>query len=317
MRTSVIVLLMSWLLLAMPVFCEVNRPLAPWPPPEGRLRVIIDSDAANEVDDQYALALALGFRDRLSIEGLVAAHYGLRGGAKGIDRSFREIQVVLEKAGMSGQIPVKRGSDPIVYLDRITESEGVDFIIERARAGSPDDPLWLVLLGPATDAAVALLKAPDIADRLVVFWHGRTRWPAQAWNFNAVNDIKAVQVIFKRPCRFILFDAGSYLRIPPEETKTRYAPLGPLGAYLHEIRMRHGWTRSPRKAFYDLGDIAALVEPDCVRWSEEEAPAVAHDLRYDFSKKHGAIIRIYHVERDAAADLLEQALKAIEHRHAR
>ena len=37
-----------------------DRPAAPWPPPSGGLRVIIDADTANEIDDQYALALALG-----------------------------------------------------------------------------------------------------------------------------------------------------------------------------------------------------------------------------------------------------------------
>ncbi len=58
------------------------------------------------------------------------------------------------------------------------------------------------------------MKAPDIADRLVVFWHGRTRWPVQCWNFNAYNDIKAVQIIFKQPCRLVLFDTGTYLRMP-------------------------------------------------------------------------------------------------------
>ena len=286
---------------------ETGRPLPPWPPPEGKLRLIIDTDAANEIDDQYALALALGFRERLTIEGLVAVHYGLRGGSEGIEKSWREIQNVLEKAGLGGQFPVKRGSDPIVYTDRPPESEGVDFIIERARAASPDDPLWLVLLGPATDAATALLKAPEIADRLVVYWHGRTQWPVQAWNFNAFNDIKAVQVIFEVPCRLVLFDTGTYLRIPPEETAKRYSTLGPLGAYLHQIRMRHAWTRSPRKAFYDLGDIAALVSPSCARWPYEDAPAVRHDLRYDFSKRQGTIIRIYHVETATAASLLRNS----------
>ena len=48
----------------------------PWPPPAGPLRVVIDTDAANEIADHYALALALGCPDRLKIEGIVAAHFG-------------------------------------------------------------------------------------------------------------------------------------------------------------------------------------------------------------------------------------------------
>jgi hypothetical protein len=46
------------------------------PPPEKRLCIIIDTDAANEVDDQHAIALALCAPDRFDLRGLVAAHFG-------------------------------------------------------------------------------------------------------------------------------------------------------------------------------------------------------------------------------------------------
>src|SRR5687767_2205910 len=86
------------------------RPQAPWPPPPGPLPVIIDTDAANEVDDIYALALALGFPERLRLEGIVAAHFGETGGTDGIARSYDDIQEVLARAGMAGRFPVKRGA---------------------------------------------------------------------------------------------------------------------------------------------------------------------------------------------------------------
>jgi len=306
-------------LLAVPLLwgADIRRPAAPWPPPSGPLRVIIDTDAGTEVDDQYALALALGSLKRLHIEGLVAAHFGESGGEAGIGKSVAEIERVLEKAGMAGRIPVKRGADPFQYRDRIPASEGVDFIIEQARKATPEQPLWLVLLGPATDAAAALLKAPDIASRLIVFWHGRTQWPLRCWNFNAYNDTRAARLLFELPCRFVLFDTGTYLRIPVEETARRFAPLGPLGAYLHEFRTRTAWYASPAKGFFDLGDIAALVDPGCVRWERVEAPGVDHDLRYDFSKKYGEILRIYHVETDTAFKLLEDVLRSLDRRNRR
>jgi len=292
-------------------FAQQPRPPVPWPPPPGELRVIIDTDAANEVDDQFALALALGLPERLRLEGIVAAHFGLAGGSTGIDRSFSEIERVLENANLRGKIVVKRGSDPLVYRDRVPESEGVDFILEKARGATPEAPLWLVLLGPATDAAAALLKQPSIADRLVILWHGRTQWPVRAWNFNAYNDIKAVQVLFDTPCRFVLFDTGTYLRIPAEETERRLVPLGAFGKYLHDIRMSKPQWRAPEKGFFDLGDIVALADPAAVRWERVAAPRVDHDLRYDFSRNYGEIVRIYHVERDASVDLLEASLRRL------
>ena len=147
---------------------------------------------------------------------------------------------------MADKFIVKHGSDPVVYRDRVPESEGVDFIVEQARKATPEKPLWLVLLGPATDAAAAIMKDPSIADRLVIFWHGRTHWPERAWNFNAYNDIKAVQIIFERPTRLILFDTGTYLTMPLAESKRRIAGVGPLGHFLHDAARRRNMRPIPR-----------------------------------------------------------------------
>lgn len=285
-----------------------TRPAAPWPPPEGKLRVIIDADAANEVDDQYALALALGRPDRLQIEGIVAAHYGDFGGPNGIEKSEAEVHRVLEKAGMAGKVVVKRGADPIAYANRPTTSDGIDFIIERAKTATPEDPIWLVLLGPATDAVAALKRDPSIADRLVVFWHGRSAWPNECLNFNAINDAKAARLLFDLPCRFVLFDTGTHLTIDPAEGLRRFAPRGPLGAYLCEIRNRKPEFASPKKGIFDLGDIAALVDPSCAKFERIEAPAVTHGMRYDFKKPRGQIVRISDVDAAACFQQLEDAL---------
>ncbi len=43
--------------------------------PTGQLRVVVDTDAKNEIDDQYALTWALLSEDQLEIEGMYAAPY--------------------------------------------------------------------------------------------------------------------------------------------------------------------------------------------------------------------------------------------------
>jgi purine nucleosidase len=313
-------LLAGWIVAAFfqdSAFAESQRLLAPWPPPSGSLRVIIDTDAGNEIDDQYALALALGSPQRLHIEGIIAANFGESGGVQGIEKSYQEVQRVLQKAGMTGKIPVKRGADPLIYRDQAVHSDGVDFIIQEARSASPESPVWLVMLGPATDAAAALLKDPGIADRMVVFWHGRTQWPVRCWNFNAYNDILAARLLFKLNCRLVLFDTGEHLLISPDEGERRFGSLGPLGAYLQDIRHRQAWLMDPRKGIFDLGDIAALVDPSIAPWEKDDAPAVTEDLRYDFTKNYGPMVRIYYIEPAPAFQLLEQALKRIQDSMAR
>jgi len=287
------------------------RPAAPWPPPAGPLKVVVDTDTANEIDDQYALALLLGFPERFKLEGLVAAHFGKHGGPGGVEKSYKEILEVLKRAGMEGKFAVRKGLPPFDRADWPTASEGVDFIVERARAATPADPLWLVLLGPATDAVAALRKDPSIADRLVVFWHGRSQWPTKCLNFNADNDRQAARLVFEMPCRFILFDTGAQLRASLEETARRFAPRGPLGAYLQEIRSRRKEYMTDKKGIFDLGDIAALIDPACAPWERVQAPAVRDDMTYDFSRRNGEIVRISDVARDRAFDLLEESLKRI------
>jgi purine nucleosidase len=137
---------------------------------------------------------------------------------------------------MRGRVPVMHGSAPMVFRDRKFQAEGVDFIIQKAHTATPEYLHWLVCIGPATDAAAALIKDPGIADKMIIFWHGRTEWPVHCWNFNAYNDILAARLLFELPCRLVLFDTGTYLRISPEESARRFSSLGPLGAYLQEIR---------------------------------------------------------------------------------
>lgn len=293
------------------LYPAVNRPPAPWPPPSGVIRVIIDTDAGAEIDDQYALSLALGSRGRIRLEGIVGAYFGDFGGPTGASKSVAEIERVLAKAGLSGTVPIKSGATPFVFLDRPPESDGVRFIIDKARVSSPENPLWVVSLGPATDVAAALSIDPGIADRMIVVWHGRTQWPLRCWNYNVWNDPKAARLLFSLPCRLILFDTGDHLTASLEETGNRLAPLGPLGAYLQQIRSKSPSFLLPTKSMFDLGDLTALVDPQAVQWERVEAPAVDYDLRYDFSKKMGSIVRIYYIDRDRAFNDLVNALRTL------
>jgi inosine-uridine nucleoside N-ribohydrolase len=281
------------------------------PPPGESIRVVFDTDAKNEIDDQWALVLALLSLDRFEIEGFVGATFdNERGGRDSVDRSVREIETVLEKAGFAGEWPVKRGSHPMQYADEPSESEGVDFIVDRALAGDPDDPLWVVGLGAATDMASALLQEERIRDRVVAFWHLRTDWPDRCTNFNVFNDVRAARALFHSPLPFVLFDTGGHLTCPMAESERAVAPYGEIGAYLHEYRHEREWFADPEKGFYDLGDVAALVDPGAATWETVECPSIGWDLSYQFEGELGRILRCADVDRDRAFELLYERLRA-------
>jgi hypothetical protein len=280
-------------------------------PPRGkRIRILIDSDAKGEIDDQWAIALAILSPERFDIEGFVGAHFDTRrGGPDSIAESVREIETVLDKAGMSGRWPVIPGAHPLQYKFVPSESEGVDFIIDRAMAGSPEDPLWVIGLGAVTDMASAFLKEPRLVDRVVVFWHLRTRWPEKCYNFNVFGDVRAARLLFHSPLSFVLFDTGTYLYCPLEESEKFVNPYGELGQYLHAYRFNDPWFMQPDKGFFDLGDIAALVEPGLACWEETECPEVDWDLDYQFKGTLGSILRCYQIDRDKTFNLLYEKLK--------
>ncbi len=87
--------------------------------------------------------------------------------------------------------------------------------------------------------------------------------------------------------------------------------IGELGRYLHTYRLTSDSFQSPRKGFYDLGDVAALVDPDLACWDVTPCPEVGWDLGYRFTDKLGAILRCYHVDRDRTFELLYRRLAAL------
>lgn len=281
------------------------------PPRDRKIRVLIDTDARNEIDDVWAIALAARCPERFQIEGFVAANYDNEmpgGGPASVETSARLVETVLEKAGLQGKFPVKRGSPPMRYQFEPSESEGVDFIIEKAMASSPEDPLWIVGLGAATNIASAYLKEPRIAERTVVFWHFRTQWPKRCWNFNVIGDVRAARTVFHSNLAFVLFDTGTNLTCPMEQS-ARWVDFSPLARFIHEFRNEHKGFQSPKKGFFDLGDIAALVDPSLATWEVVDCPEVDWDLAYQFKGTKGKILRCGAIDRDKTFALLEEKLR--------
>jgi purine nucleosidase len=285
------------------------------PPKNERMRIIIVSDATNEIDDIWAIALAILSPERFEIEGFVGSNYdhthnGI--GPKSIDMSVAEIHTILEKAGMAGKYPVYKGSHPMQYEFAPSGSEGVDFIIERAMAGSPDNPLWVIGLGSSTDLASAYLKEPAIKDRVVMFWHARTEqtWPFRAHNYNIKGDMHAARMMFHSPLSLVLFDTGTHLTAGTlEETAENVKPYGALGEYMYNYRLKSDYYKSTTKGYFDLGDIAVLIDPDLGKWEETICPTVTLYMDYNFYKTNGKVLRCFGIDRNKTFELLYRKLK--------
>ena len=205
--------------------------------PEGPLRVIIDTDTANEVDDQFAIAWALMSPHRLSVEAIHAAPFchGLyfdvvdaaaerRGGERtrletlaahigperraemaaartaehGEQRSREEIHRILDAMNLDAPPLVMAGSSRFMESPTdIVESDAARNLIAHAHRG--DGPLYVVTIGTPTNVAAALLIDPSIAEKIVVIFLAGypSVSPHADDSFNLVQDRHASNVLFE------------------------------------------------------------------------------------------------------------------------
>ena len=68
---------------------------------------------------------------------------------------------------------------------------------------------------------------------------------------------------------------------------------------------------SPNKGFFDLGDVAALVDPGLAEWEQTACPEVDWDLSYRFKGTMGEILRCYHIDSRGTFDLLYRKLEQL------
>ena len=168
-----------------------------------KIRVILDTDANNELDDQHAIAYLLFNGDVFDVEGITV---NATSGGGGIDKHTEEARRIVRLCSLASQIKVIPGAAgkyrdilPDIGKSNFDGHEAVDFIIERAMA---DDTRQIVLLpvGKLTNIALALKKEPRIAKRVRIVWLG-TNYPS-AGEYNFVNDIPAVDPILESDVPF-------------------------------------------------------------------------------------------------------------------
>lgn len=161
-----------------------------------KIRVILDTDANNELDDQHAIAYLLFNGDIFDVEGITVNRTSSGGG---IDQHLAEAERVVKLCGMHSQVDVLRGASGSfaeikshLHQADYDGHEAVSFIIERAQAADPR-PLVLLPVGKLTNIALALAKEPAIAPKVRIVWLG-SNYPDPG-EYNQVNDEPALEYL--------------------------------------------------------------------------------------------------------------------------
>ena len=175
-------------------------------PPVKRVDAVLDTDAYNEIDDQFAIAYMLASSDKINTKAIYAAPF-LNGKSKdakdGMEKSYAEIEKILSLCKRS--VPVFKGSESFLEDEKTpVTSDAADDLIKRARAYSEDEPLYVVAIGAITNVASAILKAPEIAKNLVVVWLGaQGHHIGSNREFNCYQDVAAARVVMSSDCAFV------------------------------------------------------------------------------------------------------------------
>ena len=179
-------------------------------------KIIIDTDPGQ--DDAVAILLALASPDEIDLLGITAV-----AGNVPLALTEKNARIVCELAGKP-ETRVFAGHDAPIMRKLVTaehvhgktgldgptlpdpnmplqDQHGVDFIIETLRA-EPKGTVTLCPLGPLTNIAVALQRAPDIAERIeeIVLMGGAyfavgNVTPAAEFNIHV--DPQAADIVFK------------------------------------------------------------------------------------------------------------------------
>jgi len=252
------------------------------------LRLIIDADTANEVDDLYAIARAL-LEPRLDIIGLTSAqwHTNPRTPNDSVGESQRLNEEILELMGKSA-IPAPQGANfPMVNEQRPQSSVAAKFIIEQALATPDGEKLSIAILGPCTNIASAVLMEPKIIPKLSVnylgFWFNvdTNTWSKREFNTN--NDPNAVNLLLNTTgLEFRVMTATTSQHLVFEKTVMDeiLKGKGGIGDYLinrWETYDRFWKATDKEKTKWTMWDVAileALAYPELV---EEKEVMTPHD----------------------------------------
>ncbi len=252
---------------------------------EEKLKIIIDADTANEIDDLFAIIRALG-EPRFELLGITSAQFHTSPYATtNTALESQEMNEALINLIPKYQVPIIIGNPfPLENNKTPQTSEASQFIINQAKILPKEKKLHLVILGSCTNVASALLEAPEIKSKLMIyyigFWHDPVKNTYNKNEFNTNNDTIATNFLLNYEdlnLRVMSATTSQYLVF---EKAITFEKLGnnALGKYIKDRweSYERWWTKNDlekkRWIMWDLAIIQALVHPEWTKIKSFKTP---------------------------------------------
>ena len=283
-----------WISSILLTWASVDRAIAESPDGQ-RIRIIVDSDANNELDDQHAIAYVLLNPGVFQVEGITV---NKTFGGGDINMQAEEAQRVVTLCGQSRTVEVYKGAtgDFESIRDSVTRphfdgSDAVNFIIDRAKA--PGGRLVILAIGKLTNVGLALCKDSSIAGNIRLVWLG-TNYPDPG-EYNFENDTSVVKYLLRSNIEFEIAvvrygkpSGTAAVQVSVDAIRSNMRGKGPHIS--HKIQGRNGGefdcfgdysidlfehVKEQYRSLYDMAAAAIVKNP---QWARKE---VMHAPRFE------------------------------------
>lgn len=289
-------------------------------------KCILDSDMANEMDDQYALAYCLGSDkiDLLSVNAAPFTYYGSF--AQGVQRSYDETVRILDVCRKNnGSIPVFKGCERQLVAENDfspVDCPAVRNIIDTVK--NSDEIIYVLTTGCCSNITSAILTEPCIKDNMCVIWLGANCLDYKnEYEYNLLQDFNAGQILINSGVPLVLLPALSYDNTCGTQVlDVNFEMLSALNKdsdiqkfFREDFPMTfvegektpenlENWHR----VIWDLAAPGVIAMPNAYTFKIMVAPIITDDKLYAFDQTRHKIIYMEKLDKDA---VLSDTWKAI------
>lgn len=285
--------------------------------PKGRIDVVLDTDAYNEIDDQFAISYLLRSCEKINAKAIYAAPF-FNGNSEnpkdGMEKSYLEIKKLLKL--LDENVPVFKGAESYLEDEKTPViSDSARDLAERAMSYSPENPLYVVAIGAITNIASAMLLNPMVGENCVLVWlGGHARHYSDTKEFNMMQDIAAARVAMSGKIPLVQLPCGGVVSsfiISKPELEFWFKGKSPIADYLAENTIKAAekyakgkpWTR----CIWDVTAVAWLLNDNDRFMKSRLVPSLAPSYGgYYENTPDGTLMRyVYFIDRDnLLADLI-------------
>ena len=282
--------------------------------PKGKVDVVLDTDAFNEIDDQFAIAYLLSAGEKLRAKAFYAApffNFHSESPQDGMEKSYLEILKILELAQREDLKPhVFKGSQGYLPDEQTpVDSPAARDLAQRAMDYSEQHPLYVVAIGAITNIASALLINPQIRDRIVIVWlGGHAPWWDDNKEFNLMQDVAAARVVYASGAPLVALPCNGVVdRFATTEPELRFWLEGknPLADYLAKNVIQEASAYAAGKPWsrviWDVTAVAWLLNDEDRFLSQRigHCPIPEYDHHFSFDSRRHFYKYVCAVHRDA------------------